>query len=194
MSPTNSLIDKITKQLTEYQRYNLPKVKRNAAVLFPIICHNDQISVILTKRSRYIPQHAGEISFPGGMQNGNDEPLENTALRETCEEIGICDDNIQIVGKLDDEISLAGYRVTPFVGIIKTPSDKIDYLIDSDEVEQILTVPLIFFTKKETAWTETWVRNNDQRTVYFYRYYNHIIWGLTGRIIHKAIKILNFHI
>lgn len=190
MNTNHPIITDIETALTTYKRRILPNKHRHAAVLMPIICHNGNISVLLTKRSKHIPQHPGEISFPGGMQDKTDPTLEYTALRETHEEIGIEEKNIQIVGALDDEISLAGFRVTPYIGIIKTPTDQANFSLSTDEVEELLTIHLKFFLNPDTAWTERWVRQGEFRDVYFYLHENQIIWGLTARILNKAVHIL----
>ena len=183
------MIYKIKEKVKIYKRNILPETERLAAVLFPLILNQNKLSVILTKRSGKLPNHSGEISFPGGMFDLTDKNLLHTALRETEEEIGIQSDLIEILGTLDDEISLAGHRVTPFLGFVKENFDCLKLKINEVEVEKVLCVPFEFFFQKETYWNETWIRRNKLRKVHFYLYEQEIIWGLTARMINKLINL-----
>ena len=90
-----------------------------AAVLIPIVERNDGLKVILTKRSNNLKQHPGQISFPGGKSEKTDKSLVATALRETKEEIGINDKNVEILGQLSQHVTITGFKITPFIGRIR---------------------------------------------------------------------------
>ena len=183
------MISEIKQKVKTHKRIILPETERLAAVLFPLILNQNRLYVILTKRSGKLHNHSGEISFPGGMFDTKDENLLHTALRETEEEIGINSNLIDILGTLDDEISLAGHRVTPFLGFIKEDFDCLKLKINTIEVEKVLCVPFEFFLQKETYWSESWIRRNELRKVYFFLYEQEIIWGLTARMIYKFINL-----
>jgi 8-oxo-dGTP pyrophosphatase MutT (NUDIX family) len=178
---------KIKSILKNYRRNKLKATGKCASVLIPLTIKNNNLFILLTKRTSNLREHSGEYSFPGGIQEKN-ESLMDTALRETKEEIGINKSQIEIIGKLDDEISIGKYRVTPFVAFVNIITSEV--FINSKEVEKIIYVPIDFFLKKETFWEEKWIRLGKYRTVYFYLYKNEIIWGLTGKMIYKFLKLL----
>ena len=158
-----------------------------AAVLLPLIISTDGAAeLLLTKRPRTLNAHGGEVSFPGGSLEEADSSLEEAALRETFEEIGIDKNRITVVGALDDCISKNGLRVTPFVGIVTEP---FEVRLSASEVEKLYRLPLSFFTDGKTSWTERWVREGEARTVYFHRYENDIIWGLTAQIVGNFLRV-----
>jgi 8-oxo-dGTP pyrophosphatase MutT (NUDIX family) len=158
-----------------------------AAVLLPLIINSKGTAdLLLTKRPRMLNAHGGEVSFPGGSFEEIDSSLEETALRETFEEIGIEQKNINIIGVLDDCLSKNRLRVTPFVGIISEP---FEVKLSESEVEKVYRIPLAYFLNSETSWTERWIRNGETRTVYFHRYEDDIIWGLTAQIIGNFLSI-----
>ena len=101
-----------------------------------------QTLLLLTKRSEKLRSHSGQVSFPGGKQDEQDQSSLDTALREAREEIGLESKSVRILGCLDQIISLHFYLVTPFVGLI--PSD-FEAKVDSVETESIFEVPLEFF-------------------------------------------------
>jgi len=178
-------ISTIQSKLSSYRRRTLAATPRVAAVLLLLIPSEEGFKVILTKRVRTLDSHGGEVSFPGGSVDSG-ESLCGAVLRETCEEIGLCGDSVQLLGMLDDEISRWGHRVTPFVGV----AESADFRIQESEVEQIYDVPLNHFISKTTYWTEVWFRGDDHRTVHFYKWQRDIVWGLTALILKKFTDIL----
>ena len=74
---------------------------RHAAVLIPILSQRDGLTLLLTQRTDHLDNHPGQVSFPGGVTEANDDTLEHTALRETREEIGLKHSNIDILGRID---------------------------------------------------------------------------------------------
>jgi 8-oxo-dGTP pyrophosphatase MutT (NUDIX family) len=135
---------------------------------------------------RNLDHHGGEVSFPGGSVDAG-ESLCGAALRETCEEIGICGDSVQLAGALDDEISRWGHRVTPFVGI----GSDTNFKLQQSEVERIYNIPLSHFIGRDTYWTEKWFRGCESRTVHFFRWQNDIVWGLTALILNKFVYLVS---
>ena len=116
-------------------------IARPAAVLVPLVQRDEGLHVILTRRTDHLSDHAGQISFPGGRQEDHDNTLEETALRETEEEIGLARVHIELVGRLDDYYTVTGYQVTPVVGVITPP---FDLAPDAHEVAEVFEVPLEF--------------------------------------------------
>lgn len=180
--------DNITQILAEYKPLTLPKTAVKAAVLIPIVMNGDKgAEVLLTKRTKDLSAHGGEVSFPGGVVDKTDKSLEDAALRETLEEVGISRDEIQVAGVLDDTISKAGFRVTPFVGLLNSP---FDMNISNDEVAKVYRIPVTYFFDRKNSWTENWVRGGENISVYFFRYEDDIIWGLTAKIMHNLLRVI----
>jgi 8-oxo-dGTP pyrophosphatase MutT (NUDIX family) len=158
-----------------------------AAVLIPILEQGSEFAFLLTRRTHKVQTHKGQISFPGGVQDTTDESLLQTALRETWEEIGLQPRDISILGEFDEYVSITGLIVTPFVGWIAEP---LELAPNPDEVEEILTVPFSIFQDSRLLRTETRMRSDLERTIYFYDYQGKEVWGLTARIIRDFLKLM----
>lgn len=174
---------------SNYNRRTLAATPKLAAVLLLLIPCGAECSVVLTKRMRTLEHHGGEVSFPGGIMEKGDKALSGTALRETHEEIGIAPDKVQIIGAMDDELSRWGHRVTPYVGITECTS----FVPAQNEVDRIYSIPVSHLMNPDIGWTEKWFRGSESRTVYFYRYDNDIVWGLTALIMNRFLNtVRNF--
>jgi len=151
-----------------------------AAVLIPIVERKNRLHVILTKRSNSLKQHPGQISFPGGKSEKNDESLVATALRETKEEIGISSEHVEILGKLSKHNTITGYQITPFLAKIdKGFSTK----MQTAEVSEIFEVPLSYLLHSHNFRIESVKWRNQKRYFYSIPYGPYYIWGATARIL-----------
>ena len=151
-----------------------------AAVLVPIVERNDGLKVILTKRSNNLKQHPGQISFPGGKSEKIDKSLVATALRETKEEIGISKKNVEILGQLPKHLTITGFKITPFIGKIRTGfSTKIQI----SEVSEIFEVPLSYLSNPKNFRVESVKWKGKKRFFYSIPYGPYYIWGATARIL-----------
>ena len=160
---------------------------REAAVLIPIFERKHECHFLLTRRTEEVQTHKGQISFPGGMREGN-EALIKTALRETFEEVGIQEGQIETLGRFHDYISIHGYRVTPFAGFIERPFTTVPQV---HEVAEVLQVPFRIFLEPERLRIEKRITKDGEEDVYFYSYGTHQIWGLTARIIRDFMEALS---
>ena len=113
----------------------------SAAVLVGLVKHPRKLSVLLTQRTDHLQHHPGQISFPGGHCDSIDNSPEETALRETEEEIGLHRRHIKTIGRLNNYITRTGFSITPIVAFIEPPF-KISP--DPNEVEEVFEVPLEF--------------------------------------------------
>ena len=109
------LIINLNKFIPKRANGNLPQ----AAIIILLEPRDNDFDVIFTERSKKLPSHAGEVSFPGGKSEDKDSSLIDTALREAQEEIGLVPENVKILGQLDTLESRWGLSVTPFIGIIQ---------------------------------------------------------------------------
>lgn len=160
---------------------------REAAVLMPVFEWENEYHFLLTRRTQEVQTHKGQISFPGGMREG-EEGLVKTALRETFEEVGIEESRIEILGRFHDYVSITDYRVTPFAGFISEPFTTIPQI---HEVAEILQVPFRIFLDPGRLRIEKSTFVDRDANVYFYSYGTHQIWGLTARIIKDFLEALN---
>ncbi|MGA7616952.1 MAG: CoA pyrophosphatase, partial [Thermoanaerobaculia bacterium] len=111
---------------------------RRACVVAPLIPRRDGWSLLFVRRSESLALHRGQVAFPGGAAEAG-ETLEETAVRETEEEVGIPRDAIRLIGRLDDLHARTGFIVAPFIGII--PPD-LEYVLQESEVVETYEVPI----------------------------------------------------
>ncbi|RZC41126.1 NUDIX domain containing protein [Asbolus verrucosus] len=162
-------------------------IKKNAAVLVPLCVVNEQVSLLYTLRAANLKSHRGQVSFPGGMEDSTDKNPEETALRETQEELGIEQDQIEIWGKGNILVSRGVTSVLPVIGLIKSESVLKDLRINPSEVKEAFTVPL------EVLCDRDQIRHTQFRTNYSLPVFvggKKKIWGLTAVITHMFLKSL----
>ncbi len=160
---------------------------RPAAVLVPLFWHDEEIHILLTKRSEQLKHHSGQVSFPGGGCDEADITIRQAAIRETKEEIGIDSPDIDVVGYLEDVETNSGFYVTPFVGILK---DGFTVTINEDEVAEVFSVPLSFFCEEKNCQKRSANYQGKNVNYYVYEYKGYTIWGVTAEIIVKLVKKL----
>src|ERR1700741_3833197 len=112
-----------------------------AAVLVPIIAHPGGLTVLFTQRTAHLKAHSGQVSFPGGRAEPGDASPEETALRESEEELGMPRGRVEIPSRLPEHFPRTGFRVTRVVGLVQPP---LDLTPDPHEVEAVFEVPLSF--------------------------------------------------
>ncbi|MBF0107258.1 MAG: CoA pyrophosphatase [Deltaproteobacteria bacterium] len=157
-----------------------------AAVLIPFFEKNGELHLIVTKRTKTVQHHKGQICFPGGGQDQDDKTLWHTALRETCEEIGIPASQVYFIRELPKIKTPSMFEVTPFIGFIFSglklkPNPK--------EIEAILTVPFDHLRDKKNMRVEEREYLGKKHEVPFFDYQGTDIWGITGRIIVNVLGL-----
>ncbi|MDZ7730080.1 MAG: CoA pyrophosphatase [Natrialbaceae archaeon] len=158
----------------------------DAAVLAPIIERPEGDALLFTKRADHLGEHPGQMSFPGGGAEPEDDSLLETALREANEEIGLDADEASVVGRIDDIRTITEYSVTPYVARIP---DR-EYIPDEREVAEIAMLPVASLTNPENY-------ECDRRThphygdivVHYFHVGPYTVWGATGRIL---VQLLEF--
>lgn len=160
---------------------------RPAAVLVPLHWVNDEIHILLTKRSEKLKHHSGQVSFPGGGFDESDITIRQAAIRETEEEIGITADFINVVGYLDDVKTISGFYVTPFVAILE---EGFEIVINKHEVSEVFSVPLEYFLEEDNCQKRSAEYKGENVKYYVYPHEKHTIWGVTAEIIVKLVNKL----
>lgn len=167
----------------------------SSSVLFAIIPYEDKpYDLIIIHRTDKGSRHSGEMSFPGGkFDSKTDKSLKDTALRETEEEVGVPKENINIIGCLDDLVTLTRFIISPFIGIV----DKEQKLKKEDrEVQEILKIPIDFFLSKKNFREQSFVIDGRKFPIYYFDYKNkengkiYTIWGATAYMIVNFIEII----
>lgn len=177
------------------------------AVILPLIRQGDDFVVLFEKRSMNLNNQPGEICFPGGRCEPEDHGARNTAIRETCEELGLVPEDLEVLAELDIMVSPFGILIIPFLAIIKNP-DAIQP--NADEVEKVFCVPLNYLMTHEPLRHQMGLsvsfpddfplelipqgKNYPFRQgilpQYFYIWEGEVIWGLTARILHHFIEMI----
>ena len=160
---------------------------RPAAVLVPVIDHAEGLSVLFTRRTAHLHDHAGQISFPGGRAEPTDSSLRHTALREAEEEIGLDPARVEILGELNEYLTVTGYRVTPVVGLVAPP---LELRPDEFEVAEIFEVPLAFLLDPANHQRNTVVQEGRRRGYYAMPYGPYYIWGATAGMLMNLYRCL----
>lgn len=175
--------------LANYRSVDIRGQGKEASVLIPLFCREGKCCVLLTRRTQQVEYHKGEISFPGGAREASDGSLLNTALRETQEETGIDAGTIQILGKLDDTLTVvSNFVISPFVGWVSYPYR---CCLNALETEEILEIPLFFFLRRENYWKSEFQYRRKSYESHFYKWNdNAVVWGATARIIYHFCQLL----
>ena len=153
--------------------------REKAAVLLPVLTQPEP-AVVLTQRSSNLDSHSGEVAWPGGKHDPDDDSLLTTALRETWEEIGLPPESCNIIAELRPFISKFGLLVTPYVGLIEEP---IELNANPDELDSIFKVPLSWLKDDPRTQTDIVSRYGETHRVPVYHYDGFRIWGLTAMIL-----------
>lgn len=160
-----------------------------SAVLVPLCWRDGEAHILFTQRSMTVEHHKGEISFPGGHMEPDDDGPEFTALRETHEEVGLPPEKVEVLGLLDDHFTLFGYHIIPVVGFIPYP---FEFRINS-ESESMFCIPLTL-ALSESSWMEEQRTFGDREiTIYYLHTPGGVIWGATGRILKQFADLVCGH-
>jgi 8-oxo-dGTP pyrophosphatase MutT (NUDIX family) len=182
-------IEQIRKKLSSRQRKVIEHPPfSHAAVLVPLFQKDGDCHLLFTKRSEEVKYHKGEISFPGGVVDEEDRELINTALREAHEEIGLKEGDVQIIGLLDDIVTITEFIVTPIVGFFPYPYP---FKISEGEIAELIEVPLAFLLSEDCFGEREILRGGRNEVVYSYQYGKHIIWGATARILKQFLDLIS---
>ncbi len=160
-----------------------------AAVLVPLVERVEGYTVLLTQRTAHLEHHAGQISFPGGRAEADDDGPVATALREAEEEIGLHRRHVvEIAGFLDLYETVTGFLVTPVVGFVTPP---FELALDDFEVAEAFEVPLDFILDPQNHERRSLVYKGQQRSFYVIPFEDRYIWGATAAMLVGLARRLN---
>jgi 8-oxo-dGTP pyrophosphatase MutT (NUDIX family) len=159
----------------------------DAAVLVPLVSRSARVNVLFTQRTAHLDDHAGQISFPGGRVEVADTSREETALRETEEEIGLARGAVTLLGRLPDYAIPSGFRIVPVVGWIEAP---FDITLDTFEVESVFEAPLAHFLDAANYQRREYRFRGRHRHYMAIPYEGRYIWGATAGMLYALCRIL----
>ncbi len=167
-----------------------PGPSRPAAVLIPMLHAAEGWHLLYTRRNSDLPEHSGQVSFPGGRSDPEDANPEETALREAYEEIGLSPADVRLLGRMNDFLTVTNYLVTPVIGVIPWPYQLqlADY-----EVSRAFTIPLSWLADPvnlemhQRLLPEPY---NPVPVIYFHEYDGEVLWGASARFTVRLIEIL----
>ena len=158
-----------------------------AGVLLLLYYKDGEYCVLLNRRTQQVEHHKGEISFPGGSKDPEDESLLQTALRETHEEMGILPEHVEILGELDDVPTSTSFLISTYVGAIPYPYE---FKPSEIEVAEVLEVPIHTLLDRDNKRDEVRVANGLLVNSPVYSYRGHLVFGATARILERFIELL----
>ena len=153
-----------------------------ASVMVLLFVHDSKVFILMTRRSRHLKIHPGEMSFPGGRYEKEDGNLLITALRETKEEVGVDLNESQVSATLPIVRTLTGYSITPYV-IILQERPRVGEL--SDEVDEVFEIPLVSLLSTQKKNTEYKAEENK----YVYWHDANRIWGASAKILQEIERL-----
>ncbi len=159
---------------------------RRASVIAPLVRGRDGWSLLFCLRAASLSAHGGQISFPGGALE-TDESHEDAALRETEEEVGVPAGSIELIGRLDDLVTISGYVAAPFVGIIP---ERFEYVLQEREVVKVFEVPLDVLMTDNQPHVRYVAYQGRSYPTYSYVHGEVDIWGLTARMVKQLTDVL----
>ncbi|MET3682859.1 8-oxo-dGTP pyrophosphatase MutT (NUDIX family) [Alkalibacillus flavidus] len=202
--------DQIHHILKHHQPQSLGQYKpKETAVLLPLIQKEDGLHILFEVRSLSMRRQPGEVCFPGGQVDDEDDDANEAALRELHEELGVSKEQVDYTQSLGWLQTPFGLKVHAYVGLLKTPSTS-SFTLNPDEVADVFTVPLAHFLQNgptihymnmaiepddsfplhHVPNQKMYTKQSFQIEEHFYYFEDRVIWGLTARILKDFIHIL----
>ncbi len=159
----------------------LSDAPRPAAVLMALLWKDECWQLLFTRRTATLAEHSGQVAFPGGRSDPQDDGPISTALREAREEIGLEPGQVQVLGQLKPFITITNYQVTPVVGVIPWP---VPLVLSPDEVSRVFTIPLAWLcdpANHEFQHRRLPPPYGPVSVIYFNKYDGEVLWGASAR-------------
>ncbi len=185
-------IEQLRRALTRNDPTDRPApgaVKREAAVLVPILERKGDLSIVYIRRSDHVESHRGQVAFPGGRVEPADRTLLDTALREAREEVGLDPECVDVLGGFSTMSTLtSGMAVAPFVGLV---TREVTFRPDPSEVAEVFEVPLGALSDPRYRGGYEWKHEGGTSSNFpAILYGGQTIWGLTLRITERLLEIM----
>jgi 8-oxo-dGTP pyrophosphatase MutT (NUDIX family) len=193
LADANALVpylrDRLTAQSAQDPLLQSQPQARAAAVLAPLYAVDGKPHLLFTRRTAHLRSHSGEISFPGGGRDPDDPSLEETALRETREELALDPARVEVLGALPCVFTVvSNYLVLPVVGWLGAGLPAL--VPNAYEVAEVIEAPLAALADPAIFHEEIWARQGVRRPVRFYDLGPYRIWGMTAQVVHTLLGLL----
>ena len=173
------------RDIFQFPAGTLPDGHKTAAVLIPLWpTENDGIEVVFTRRPETMSSHAGQVSFPGGRVDPEDESIAAAALREAHEELGIDPASVRIMGRLDDAWSIAGHHVIPYIGWLE---QRPKMIANEDEVAEVMIADVQMLMQPESGCEHEYVMQGITRKTEAFKWDKGYVWGLTADFFYELL-------
>lgn len=162
------------------------KAPAKAAVLLLVYPHKQQLYTVLTQRAAHLASHSSQVSLPGG-RIGKGESVEQAALREAEEELGVSREYVKILGRLTPLLVFSSnHLIHPVVGwTVNKPA----FIPNPQEVEEILEIPVNSLLERKTVRRETWNQRGIKREVPIFLIQGYKVWGATAMVLSEFIAV-----
>lgn len=163
---------------------------QSAAVLVPLLRNEDRWEILFTRRTATLPEHSGQVAFPGGRAEADDPSPEVTALRETEEEINLSPADVQVLGRLEELHTISNYCVIPVIGRIPWPYN---FRLAREEVSRIFTIPIEWLadpSNHKVQYRDLPPPYPPAPVIYFNHYDSELLWGISAEITLNLLKSL----
>lgn len=199
--------DSLKELLKNYKPYiNGHESMKRASVFIPIVKKNNTNFIVFEVRSKTLRSQPNEISFPGGIIEESETPL-CACIRETCEELGTSESNIEIISELDLFVNPSDIIIHPFVGfihnleILNPNVDEVDHiflvplshLLENDPLRyknEVRVIPNKNFPYNLIPNKESYKFKSGSYDSLFYKYNDYVIWGITGKILENFLSLI----
>ena len=178
------IIEKLSHLPPEYRQPVGDDRIREAAVLIPVTRARDP-SLVFIKRASHMSSHSGQVAFPGGMWEPEDDSLLHTALRESHEEIALEPEDVEVIAALPVRATRFNVRVSPYIGFIP---EGLPLVPDPSEVESVFQVPLSFLANAGNLTHTEYKFDGGLHRVPCYFYQGYCIWGFTLHVLAEMLK------
>lgn len=157
-----------------------------AAVLMPLTYYRDEWHLLFTRRTDQLNDHSGQVAFPGGHCDLEDASPEDTALREAFEEIGLMRDDVTLLGRACDVVTVTNYKITPVVGVFDFPYG---FRVSMAEVARVFTMPLAWLADSKHYWQFKHPKAQ-YPTIAYHPFNGELLWGATARITVNFLRTI----
>ena len=166
---------------------------QSASVLIPMLKIKGEWEILFTRRTSSLPEHSGQVAFPGGRADPEDDTPEDTALREAEEEINLSPKDVTVLGRLKELRTISNYCVQPIVGKIPWPYE---FKLAEEEVSRIFTIPLEWLAdpkNRSIHYRELPKPYSPIPVIYFERYDGELLWGVSAEITLNFLESLKLN-
>lgn len=177
---TSSLFHQLSERLAIHSPRRIPQPDLAEAGVLVALTDEAEPKLLLTLRASHLSSHQGEVAFPGGKRDPEDDDIIVTSLREAQEEVALDPADVRVVGVLDQVVSRFGYLVTPVLAVIPPG---LNHIASPDELDAVFEVPLSLFLSEPSSYFE---RGNIRLPSYDFE--NFHIWGLTAMMIAELMN------